>query len=339
MNGLPCLNRQHIGRQVRILLDTGAASSYCTLDKFPEARVLGLDRAFNMRSVHSTDRITSYIRANLLTEQHILFVAPHLGQWDIILGMRSLRKMNAIINTKTYELTYTKKREPTIESLNYLINENIESDYKNVVKRLMGENGGNEYLPYNTKVLATIRTIDEEPIWSKQYPYPMSCADFVNSEIEKLLEKGIIRESRSPYNSPIWVVPKKGKNPDGTPKQRLVIDYKKLNSKTIFDRYPMPDVNVILSNLGKARYFSTIDLEAGYHQIRIKESDKEKTAFSVNGAKYEFNRMPFGLKNAPSIFQRAIDDVLRPYIGKIAHVYIDDVLVYSRAQKTPENDN
>lgn len=71
----------------------------------------------------------------------------------------------------------------------------------------------------------------------------------------------------------------------------------------------MPNINIILSNLGNAKYFSKSDLESGFHQILLKENDREKTAFSVNGAKYEFNRLPFGLKNAPSIFQRAIDDI------------------------------
>lgn len=112
----------------------------------------------------------------------------------------------------------------------------------------------------------------------------MSATKFVESEIKKLMENGIILPSRSPYNSPIWVVPKKGLNSDGTPKQRMVIDFRKLNDKTIFDRYPMPNTNMILSNLGKSRYFSTIDLESGFYQIRIKEVDKEKTAFAVNGA-------------------------------------------------------
>lgn len=197
----------------------------------------------------------------------------------------------------------------------------------------MKKNNRFEELPFNTRVFATIRTTDNEPVWSKAYPYPMSSANFVNSEIHRLLDSGIIRPSQRPYNSPIWVVPKKGFNADGTPKQRLVIYFKKLNDKTIFDRYPMPDINMILSNLGEARFFSTIDLESGFHQIKIKESDKEKTSFSVNGAKYEFNRMPFGLKNAPSIFQRAIDDVLRPYIGKFAHVYMNDVLVFSKTRE------
>lgn len=182
-----------------------------------------------------------------------------LGEFDMIFGMRGLRKVNAIIDTKTFELTYTKKLRVTVESIHYIMNEEIECDYQGVVKRLMKRNNANESLPCNTNVLATIRTVDDEPIWCKQYPYPMSANKFANSEIERLLKAGIIRRSQSPYNSPIWVVPKKGLNPDGTPKQRLVVDYKKLNSKTIFDRYPMPDINMILSNLGNARYFSTID--------------------------------------------------------------------------------
>lgn len=148
----------------------------------------------------------------------------------------------------------------------------------------------------------------------------MSCNTFVNNEIAKLLENGIIRVSHSPYNSPLWVVPKKGFNEDGTPKQRLVIDFSKLNSFTVFDRYPMPDVKTILSNLGDARFFSKMDLESGFHQILIQENDIEKTAFSVNAAKYEFTRMPFGLKNAPSIFQRTLDDILRPFIGLLTTI-------------------
>lgn len=86
---------------------------------------------------------------------------------------------------------------------------------------------------------------------------------------------------------------------------------------------------MILSNLVGAEYFSKIDLESGYHQIMIKEGDKEKTAFSLNGAKFEINRMSFDLKNSGSIFQRAIDDILHPFIGKFTYVYIDYVIIFS----------
>ncbi|KAH8339716.1 hypothetical protein KR074_004260, partial [Drosophila pseudoananassae] len=142
-------------------------------------------------------------------------------------------------------------------------------------------------LPFNTKVVAYIRTEDNEPVYSKMYPFPMGAADFVNNEIKDLLKNGIIRPSRSPYNNPIWVVGKKGTDVSGSPNKRLVIDFRKLNSKTIADKYTMPSISMILSNLGKASYFTTLDLKSGYHQIDLAEGDREKTSFSVNSGKYE----------------------------------------------------
>lgn len=86
---------------------------------------------------------------------------------------------------------------------------------------------------------------------------------------------------------------------------------------------------MMIQNLGKAKIFSTVDLESGFHQILIQEQDREKIGFSINHAKYQVERMPFGLKNAPSIFQRCVNDILHQYIGKFAYVYIDDVLIFS----------
>ncbi|OIC32488.1 hypothetical protein A7M48_19060 [Acinetobacter baumannii] len=159
--------------------------------------------------------------------------------------------------------------------------------------------------------MATIRTTSEEPIYAKLYPYPMGAADFVNNEIQNLLKNGIIQKSVSPYNNPIWVVDKKGTDEAGNQNRRLVIDFRKLNERTIPDKYPMPDISMILGNLGKAKFFTTLDLKSGYHQIVLAENDREKTSFSVSGGKYEFKRLPFGLRNAASIFQRAIDDILK----------------------------
>lgn len=114
----------------------------------------------------------------------------------------------------------------------------------------------------------------------------------------------------------------------------MVIDYRKLNSVTISDRYPIPDINGVLAQLGDNKIFSVLDLKSGFHQILLKDSDIEKTAFSVNNGKYEFMRLPFGLKNAPSIFQRALDDILREHIGKICYIYIDDIIVFSKDELT-----
>lgn len=180
-----------------------------------------------------------------------------------------------------------------------------------------------------TKVECSINTTDDTPVHQRVYPYPAAYTDEVNKQIEKLLADGIIRPSRSPWTSPVWIVPKKT-DASGIKKFRMVIDYRKINEKTVSDRYSMPEIGYVIGQLKGQKYFSTLDLASGFHQIRMKESDIEKTAFSINNGKYEFTRMPFGLKNAPATFQRAIDDILREHIGKICYVYIDDVIVFGR---------
>lgn len=180
-----------------------------------------------------------------------------------------------------------------------------------------------------TKVECSINTTDDIPVHQRVYPYPAAYTDEVNKQIDKLLADGIIRPSRSPWTSPVWIVPKKA-DASGVKKFRIIIDYRKINEKTISDRYSMPEIGYVIGQLKGQRYFSTLDLASGFHQIRMRESDVEKTAFSINNGKYEFTRMPFGLKNAPATFQRAIDDILREHIGKICYVYIDDVIVFGR---------
>lgn len=100
-------------------------------------------------------------------------------------------------------------------------------------------------IPFRTDIIGQINLEHDRPIYSKQYPYAQSVAEFVNKEIKRMLDENIIRPSRSPYNSPVLLVPKKGYNEDGTPKLRLVIEFKKLNENTIPDRYPMQDPSVI----------------------------------------------------------------------------------------------
>ncbi|KAH8384332.1 hypothetical protein KR093_001934, partial [Drosophila rubida] len=120
-----------------------------------------------------------------------------------------------------------------------------------ITKRIKAFSTSNEALPFNTSVVATIRTEDNEPVYSKLYPYPNGVSDFVNNEISQLLEGGIIRPSKSAYNSPAWVVDKNGFDSEGNKNKRLVIDFRKLNDRTVADRYPMPSIPMILANLGK----------------------------------------------------------------------------------------
>lgn len=138
-----------------------------------------------------------------------------------------------------------------------------------------------------------------------------------------MLNDGIIRLS----SSPVWLVPKKA-DASGLQKWRIVIDYRKLNEKTIDDRYPIPNISDILDKLGRSQYFTTLDLASGFHQIEMNPNSISKTAFSVDNGHYEYIRMPFGLKNAPATFQRVMDNVEKLQ-GKICLVYMDDIIIFS----------
>lgn len=183
-------------------------------------------------------------------------------------------------------------------------------------------------LTFTNKIKHKIRTTDEVPVYTKSYRYPHVHKTEVESQIKKMLHQKIIQPSESPWSSPIWIVPKK-LDLSGKQKWRLVVDYRKLNEKTISDKYPIPNITDVLDKLGRCQYFTTLDLASGFHQIEMHPSDIEKTAFTIDNGHYEYCRMPFGLKNAPSTFQRTMENVLRGLINSICVVYMDDIIIFS----------
>lgn len=273
------------------MIDTGATNSYISEENAKEGKILDLKKPIILNTIHGKSKIFRYVKLNIFSHDLMFFVVDSLGTFDMLLGFDSLRKMNAIVDSMSLKLIYTIKNK--IQFVNYSLQNNVSEEIKSRIHHLIEENNNTPILPFNTKVRATIRTMNDTPIWTKSYAYPRTCNSFVDGEIERLLKNGIIRVSHSPYNSPLWVVPKKGFNEDGSPKQRLVIDFSKLNSFTIFDRYPMPDVKVILSNLGDAKFFSKIDLESGYHQILIQECDIERSIHIVHIDFYDFEQNKF----------------------------------------------
>ncbi|KAL6423096.1 hypothetical protein ACFW04_010527 [Cataglyphis niger] len=139
---------------------------------------------------------------------------------------------------------------------------------------------------------------DISPMNMRPYRLPEKHKTEVNKQV---LKDRIIWTSTSQWNAPLLVVPKKA-DASGKSKLRAVIDFRKLNDLTIGDSFPLPNITDILDQLGNAKYFTTLDLASGYHQIPMTEKNKNKTAFSTPYRHYEFNRMPFGLKNAPATF-------------------------------------
>ncbi|KAL4136459.1 hypothetical protein QTP88_008007 [Uroleucon formosanum] len=165
-----------------------------------------------------------------------------------------------------------------------------------------------------------------QPIYQKPYRLPYAQKKEINEQIKQLEQNEIIVPSESPWNAPLLIVPKK-MDASGNKKYRVVVDFRKLNNITVGDAFPMPDITSILDQLGKAKYFSCLDLASGYHQIGIHPRDMEKTAFSTSEGHYEFKRMCFGLKGAPATFQRLMNRVLNGINGSRAFVYLDDIIV------------
>ena len=166
--------------------------------------------------------------------------------------------------------------------------------------------------------------------YAKAYPMAPPEQEALAEYLEENLKKGYIRPSKSHTAAPVFFIKKK----DGT--LRLVVDYQRLNSITIKDRYPLPLTQSLLDRFAKAKVFTTLDLRWGYNNIRIKEGDEEKAAFVTNQGLFEPLVMGFGLCNAPATFQRMMNDIFKDLLNVYMVVYLDDILIFSSDEKQHE---
>ena len=169
---------------------------------------------------------------------------------------------------------------------------------------------------------------DETPFKEKIRPIPPGAYDELKRHLAELLTAGVITESKSPFSSNMVLIRKRDQT------LRLCIDYRRLNLRTIKDSYALPRVDTLLDSLKGARYFASLDLISGYHQVALHPDHCERTAFAAGSfGFYEYVRMPFGLCNAPGTFERLMEKVLEGLNLVTCAVYLDDVVVFASTKE------
>lgn len=166
---------------------------------------------------------------------------------------------------------------------------------------------------------------DNEPVFTKNYRLPHTQKNEIKNQVNLLLENDLIELSASAYNSPIIIVPKKSVN--GTKKFRMCIDYRKLNKKIIPDKFPLPRIEEILEGLGRAKFFSIMDLHSGFLQISLSKESRPATAFSTDTGFYQWKVLPFGINIAPASFSRMMTIAFSGLPPQQAFIYMDDLIV------------
>ncbi|XP_066950829.1 uncharacterized protein [Macrobrachium rosenbergii] len=168
---------------------------------------------------------------------------------------------------------------------------------------------------------------DCHPIAVKSRRYSASDAEFIRTEIDRLLEEGVIEHSTSPWRAQVVVVHNRNK-------RRMVVDYSEtINKFTYLDAYPLPNIDDLVNEIAKYKVFSSVDLKSAYHLVPLPEEDRPYTAFEADSGLYQFTRLCFGLTNGVAAFQRIINDIIRTNGLKGVYAYLDDVVVCGNTQE------
>ena len=265
-------------------------------------------------------------------------VKKKIGQTNYLIEMPHRRKRQQV-----FHINLLKKWE--IPSADSFIAEEVEEDFPDWKGEIQAQlTIGSQLSPGERKDVVTIFkefqdvlqsqpkktnltkhriiTKTDRPVKLPAYRLPHAYRETVLKELEEMEKSGVIEPSQSEWAAPIVIVKKK----DGS--LRICVDYRRLNSVTAMDAYPMPRTDELIDKLGKAKYITTLDLARGYWQVPMNEEDKDKTAFITPKGLYQFRVMPFGLCGAPATFQRMMDRVIRGLESSVA-VYLDDVVIFS----------
>ncbi|GJR85442.1 cytochrome P450 78A7-like protein [Tanacetum coccineum] len=317
--GLQYLEATINGVKVRALFDSGATHNFLADD---EAKRLGI----------TTTKGSGTIKAGTID----LSVVP-MDDFKVVLGLEFLDKVRAFPMPFVNSLCILDGGKTCMSEPYYLAVTRLEADegsskveVPKVIERVLDE--FKDVMPKELpKKLPPMREVDHtiklepgsKPPAKAPYRMPPPELEELRNQLKELMDVGYIRPSKSPYGASVLFQRKK----DGS--LRMCIDYRALKKVTIKNKYPIPLIADLFDQLGKARYFTKLDLRSGYYQVRIAKGDEAKTTCITRYGSYEFLVMSFGLTNAPATFCTLMNKLFHPFLDKFMVVYLDDIVVYS----------
>ncbi|GJS42310.1 putative reverse transcriptase domain-containing protein [Tanacetum coccineum] len=249
---------------------------------------------------------------------NINLIPVELGSFDVIVGMDWLSKYHAVIvcDEKIVRIPYGDERLKDVLTVR---------DFSKVFPEDFPGLPPTRQVEFQIDLVPSVA-----PVARSQYRLAPSEMQELSTQLQELSNKGFIRPSSSPWGALVLFVKKK----DGS--FRMCINYRELNKLIIKNRCPLLRINDLFDKLQGSSVYSKIDLRSGYHQLRVREEDIQKTVFRTRYGHYEFQVMPFGLTNAPAIFMDLMNRVCNPYLDKFVIVFIDDILIYSKSKEEHE---
>ena len=286
-----------------------------TSDKF-----LNSNRGVVARTLVKANGKITIRYANFSNEDQILYPGTNIAEFCPAQVLRAVQE----VKTKP-----PRNLPKHLTELYERASEGMSSTQKKQIANLLGKYGDifskDEHDLGRTGIIKHKISVDNtRPIKQAMRRVPVHMQDEVDRQLDLMLEHDIIQPSTSPWASAIVLVKKK----DGS--RRFCIDNRRLNDVTVKDAYPLPRIDESLDQLAGAKWFSCLDLSAGYWQVEVDPDDRQKTAFITRRGLYEFNIMPFGLCNAPATFERLMELVLSGLHWQICLIYLDDIIIFGK---------
>ncbi|MBC1496232.1 hypothetical protein HCI94_13525, partial [Listeria welshimeri] len=327
-----------------VLFDSGATHSFLSKSFASNhgMEVISLGRPLLVNTPGNQVFSTQYCPSATIEIEEVPFPSSLIllesKDLDVILGMDWLSRHRGVIDCANRKVTLTSSNGETVsffvsspKSHGVILNQvalqeiPIVQDYPDVFPEDLPGMPPKRDIEFRIDLVPGTNPIHKRP-------YRMAANELaeVKRQVDDLLQKGYIRPSTSPWGAPVIFVEKK----DHT--QRMCVDYRALNEVTIKNKYPLPRIDDLFDQLEGATVFSKIDLRSGYHQLRIREEDIPKTAFTTRYGLFECTVMSFGLTNAPAFFMNLMNKVFMEYLDKFVVVFIDDILIYSKTKEEHE---